>query len=107
MPLVHDRPDINPGLHALIIGISRYPHLPDLGSVPDERSFGHQSLTAAASSAFAAHVVLRCRTYPFSSTDAPRSTLHSKRRLGAKGRLRLSQTGACGGSAHPHPQAGQ
>ena len=64
MPLIHDRPDINPGLHALIIGVSQYTHLPALDDPSTARSFGLRSLTTAASSAFALFKWLTQRARP-------------------------------------------
>jgi hypothetical protein len=47
MALVYNRLDFNPGLHALIIGVSRYPHLPDLYTAQNERLFGFRAIQLA------------------------------------------------------------
>ncbi|AGY59310.1 caspase family protein [Gloeobacter kilaueensis] len=41
-----------PGFHALIVGISHYPHLPEGGGTPAPESFGMKQLSSTALSAF-------------------------------------------------------
>jgi hypothetical protein len=64
MSLVFDRSEVRPGLHALIVGVSRYPHLAGPHDLPTERSFGMCSLTSAASSAFTLFGWLKQRAQP-------------------------------------------
>jgi hypothetical protein len=64
MPLAYDRPDVQPGMHALIVGVSRYPYLMDAERLETERDLGVHSLTSAASSAFALFSWLKQRAQP-------------------------------------------
>jgi hypothetical protein len=44
-----------PGFHAFIVGVSRYPHLPNGGGAPAANSFGLKQLTSTALSAYRVH----------------------------------------------------
>jgi hypothetical protein len=55
MSLVYDNRAVSPGVHALIVGVSSYRHLPGGGGVQAAETYGLTQLSAAASTATAVY----------------------------------------------------